>query len=260
MKRIEICLCGARGRMGRRLAELIQQSEDLELTSAVERPAHPELGLEIAAGVELTADSARAAAAAAVILDFSSAQAVAEHLRLARSLKKPYVTGVTGLSPEVRHDLEEAARHIPVLYSSNMSRGVWLLGRLLEMAAEGFPRSDVEIFELHHAGKADAPSGTALMLAELVQKARGGEKIYGRQARRQPGEIGLAAARGGDVVGEHQVYLLAPGEQIILTHRATSRDHFCQGALEAVRFVASAPSGLYGMDDVFGRKVPEEER
>ena len=248
---IGICLCGARGRMGTRLAELIGQEKDLRLSSALERPGHAELGREVAAGVRLTEEAEAAMAAAEVVLDFSLAGGLEERLRLAARLGKPYVTGVTGLSAPQKEELRRAAERIPLLWSSNMSRGVWAVGKLLEQVLRLLPECDVEIFEIHHAGKADSPSGTALQLAETAKKVRAGESVYGRQAKRRPAEVGIASARGGDVVGEHQVLLLAPGEQVILTHRATSRDHFCRGALEAVRFVARAAPGLYTMDDVF---------
>lgn len=248
---IGICLCGARGRMGRRLVELIGQTPDLRLSSALERPGHPELGREVVEGVRLVERAEEAMAAAAVVLDFSLATGLDERLRLAARLGKSYVTGITGLAATQKEELRRAAEKIPVLWSSNMSRGVWALGQLLEQALRLLPHCDVEIFEIHHAGKADSPSGTALQLAETVKKIRAGECVYGRQSKRRSTEVGIASARGGDVVGEHQLLLLAPGEELILTHRATSRDHFCRGALEAVRFVARAAPGLYSMDDVF---------
>jgi 4-hydroxy-tetrahydrodipicolinate reductase len=140
-----------------------------------------------------------------------------------------------------------------VVFAYNMSRGVYTLTRLTELAAQALPDHDVEIVEAHHKNKVDSPSGTALQLAGVVESAGGREgQVYGRQGRRQEREVGLAAVRGGDVVGEHQVMFLGPGEQIILTHRATTREHFCRGAIAAVRFVAGRAPGLYSMADVFG--------
>ncbi len=248
---VKVCLCGARGRMGARLSELLERTADLKLAAALERPDHPELGREVAQGVRLVDGPAEAMAAADVVLDFSLAAGLEDRLQAAVRMGKPYVAGVTGLSAGQKEALRGAAEKIPVLWSSNMSRGVWATGKMLEQALGLLPDCDVEIFEIHHAGKADSPSGTALQLAEIVKGARAGEAVYGRMAKRQPGEVGMSSARGGDVVGEHQVMLLAAGEQVIITHRATSRDHFCRGALEAVRFVARAAAGLYTMRDVF---------
>jgi len=249
---IGVCLSGARGRMGRMLAEMIAASGRLEIAAALERPAHPELGMEIAPGVRLTGEAPAAIAAAEVVLDFSLPEAVIEHLGHAVDTTRPFVTGTTGFSPEHSLVFERAAKKIAVVRASNMSRGVYVLGRLVGEAARALKGYDAEVFEMHHAAKADAPSGTALQLAEGVCAAREeGETIYGRDTRRRPGEVGISSARGGDVVGEHRVMFLGDGEQIILTHRATSRRHFCAGALAAAEYAAGAAPGLWTMQDVF---------
>ncbi len=257
---IGVCVCGARGRMGRMLTELIIEADDLSLASALEKPGHAELGLELGPDrVKLSDDVQAAVSVADVILDFSLPQAVCEHLQLACSAKKPLITGTTGFSIEQIEQFERAAKDIPIVLSSNMSRGVFVLTRLVQQAARELAEYDAEIFEIHHKHKVDSPSGTARQLSQALETARGtGQEIYGRQGLRQNSEIGLSSARGGDVVGEHQVMFLGAGEQVILTHRATSRKHFCLGALAAVRFVgAMKPArspGLYSMADVFGER------
>ena len=236
---IGVCVSGARGRMGRMLTELVLAAEDLELSAALERPGHPELGILLGGRVKLV-DKARAGIQkAAVLLDFSLPAAVLDHLQMAVELEKPVVTGTTGFTADQQKKIEAASGKVPLVVASNMSRGVYTLTRLTELAAQALPDHDVEIVEIHHKNKVDSPSGTALQLAQTVESAGGRE-------------VGLAAVRGGDVVGEHQVMFLGPGEQIILTHRATTREHFCQGALAAVRFAASREPGLYTMADVFG--------
>lgn len=250
---IQVCLAGARGRMGRMLAELIDQAEDLALVAALERAQHPDLGQGIGPGVVLTSDAEVALSNCHVLLDFSLAEPVVEHVALAARLGKPAVTGTTGFSDSQRAELNKAAQRVALVVGSNMSRGVWAVTRLVRTAAELLDAEsyDAEIFEAHHKHKADAPSGTAWQLAEAVRAVRGGEMVADRKGVRAPGEIGLSAMRGGDVVGEHQVFFLGAGEQIVLTHRATTREHFCRGALSAVRFVVDQATGLYGMDDVF---------
>jgi len=236
---IGVCISGARGRMGRMLTDLVLAAEDLELCAALERPNHPELGMLLGGRVKLV-DKARASIQKAdVFLDFSLPEAVLEHLEFAAELEKPMVTGTTGFTAEQQKKIQEAAGRVALVFASNMSRGVHTLTRLTKLAAQALPDHDAEIVEIHHKNKVDSPSGTALQLAQTVESAGG------RAA-------GLASVRGGDVVGEHQVMFLGPGEQIILTHRATTREHFCQGALAAVRFVASREPGLYTMADVFG--------
>jgi 4-hydroxy-tetrahydrodipicolinate reductase len=166
-------------------------------------------------------------------------EAVLEHLQIAMEQRKPVVTGTTGFKPEQKKKIEAASSQVAVVLASNMSRGVYTLSRLTELAAQALPDHEAAIMEIHHKKKVDSPSGTALQLAATVESA-GGHQVE------------ISAVRGGDVVGEHQVMFLGPGEQIILTHRATTREHFCRGAVAAVRFVAGRESGLYSMADVFG--------
>jgi 4-hydroxy-tetrahydrodipicolinate reductase len=240
--------------MGQQLTAFVQRVDDLGLVGAIERPGHPDLGLDLGGGVRLTDDAAQALAGSDVLLDFSApAACVVEHAELAARLGRPLVAGTTGFAPEQLEALRRLSARVAVVVSPNMSRGVYLLTELVARAAELLgPEYDAEVLEVHHRDKADAPSGTALRLAEALSSASGrGPICPARQGARARGEIGLASLRGGDVVGEHQVWFLGPGEQLALTHRATSREHFCRGALDAVRFAARAAPGFYTMRDVF---------
>ena len=235
---IGVCISGARGRMGRMLTELVLAADDLELCAALERPGHPELGMLLGGRVKLSDKAEAGIQKSGVLLDFSLPAAVIEHLQIAVEQRKPVVTGATGFTPEQKKKIEEASSEVAVVFASNMSRGVYTLNRLTELAAQALPDHEAAIVEIHHKKKVDAPSGTALQLAANIESA-GGHQVE------------ISAVRGGDVVGEHQVMFLGPGEQIILTHRATTREHFCRGALAAVRFVAGRAPGLYTMADVF---------
>lgn len=246
---MRILLGGALGRMGR------------EVTLAAKAA-----GVEIAGGVDvaytgqpsdypIVADYARAAVQADVIVDFSRPDALPELLALALDRRMPVVLCATGYTDVELGGIREAAEQIAVLRSANMSLGVNVLGELVSMAARALEGFDIEIVERHHRMKADSPSGTALMLYEAAQKARGPETEavygrYGRTQKRTAGEIGIHAVRGGTVTGEHEVGFYGNGEQILLTHRAENRSLFAQGALRAAAFVADKPAGLYSMRDV----------
>jgi 4-hydroxy-tetrahydrodipicolinate reductase len=171
--------------------------------------------------------------------------------------KVPVVSGTTRLDATCERLLNEAARKIPVLWSPNTSIGVHVLAAIAAYAAKHLgPGFDVEIVETHHRAKIDAPSGTATRLADAIREAREDlDPVFGREGNvgpRSSSEIGVFAVRGGDVIGEHTVHLLGPGERIELTHRATSRDLFARGALRAARFLAGKPPGRYSMADVLG--------
>jgi 4-hydroxy-tetrahydrodipicolinate reductase len=166
------------------------------------------------------------------------------------------VSGTTGLGDDERGALEKASKRVAVLWEPNMSVGVHVLGRLVSQAVSALGDWDVEIAETHHRAKLDAPSGTALRLAEIVQRARAAPAhfVYGRRGKSAPrggaGEIGIVALRGGDIVGDHTVHLMGGGERIELTHRATSRDVFAHGALRAAGWIVARPPGMYAMKDV----------
>lgn len=190
-----------------------------------------------------------------VIVDFSRPDALPELLKLAQERKMPVVLCATGYTDVEIRRIEEAARHIAVLRSANMSLGVNVLQELVAMAARTLEGYDIEIVEKHHRMKADSPSGTALMLYEAAKKEKGPETEpvfgrYGRAEKRTCGEIGIHAVRGGTVTGEHEVGFYGNGEELILTHRAENRALFAQGALRAARYLMDRPAGLYSMRDV----------
>ncbi len=250
---VAVVLRGIAGRMGREVVRALAEDADLHLTSGVERGGHPALGTCIA-GVPVTADLRGCLGAGAVVVDFTVPEATREHARIAAESGAPFVSGTTGLSEEGLAALREAARRIPLLHAPNMSLGVALLSRLLREATRALPDYDVEILEMHHRHKVDAPSGTALRWAELIAAARTGLRcVHGRAGHtgeRPRDEIGMHALRGGDVVGEHEVIFAGPGERVILAHRAESRAAFAGGVLAAVHFVATHAPGFYGMEDV----------
>jgi 4-hydroxy-tetrahydrodipicolinate reductase len=192
-----------------------------------------------------------------VAIDFSSADLLPKLAPVVASVGAALVSGTTGLSADAERALEEASRRVPVLWEPNMSVGVFVLGQLLRDAIRALGDDfDVEIVETHHKKKADAPSGTALRLAEIAEssmKATPGPRRHGREGRpgeRTPREVGLHAVRGGDVVGDHSVHLIGLGERIELVHRATSRDLFAHGALRAASWTAGKPAGRYRLADV----------
>ena len=259
---IAVGVNGASGRMGRRLISLITEADDLTLVSAVEHAGSPALGLDAGeqAGLgRLEVPVARELnTAAEVVIDFSSPEGTLSALRFCLIHRTPIVIGTTGFSEEQRAEVESGAQEIPLLLSPNMSVGMNLLFQLVGPVAQALgPEYDVEIVEIHHRFKKDAPSGTALRLAEGIAQARGVElgevAVFGRQGRpgeRPPGEIGLHAIRAGDVVGEHTVVFACLGERVELVHRAHSRDCFARGALAAARFLVGQGAGRYTMADV----------
>jgi 4-hydroxy-tetrahydrodipicolinate reductase len=262
-----VTIFGAAGRMGHALTRCIGRVPGLCLAGAVERPDCPALGADAGllagageTGVRITADASAAAAAADVLIDFSLHSAVVAHTRLAAKLGKGLVVGATGLTPAEKKVLKEAARKIPVVCSPNMSVGVNLLFDLVNRAAGTLGLNyDVEIVEMHHKFKKDAPSGTALRLAERVAEGRGQDLrkvvVYGRQGigpERPAGEIGIHAIRGGDAVGDHTVFFATEGERLELTHRASNREAFAMGALRAALWLAKRKPGLYDMRAVLG--------
>jgi len=262
-----VALHGAAGRMGLSLVRLLAEDEELELGAAIEHAAHPSLGRDIgelagvgSLGVSLGADPEAALDAVDLVIDFSLPGVCAPLLRAAEARSLPAVVGTTGLDSEGRGALHALGRVAPCVHAPNFSQGVTLLLNLAQRATallgSGF---DAEIVELHHRQKIDAPSGTAQRLHELVCAARGFEpELAARHGRsglvgaRTDTEVGVMSARGGDVVGEHTLFLLGPGERIELTHRATDRQIFARGALRAARWVVDRSPGLYDMVDVLG--------
>jgi 4-hydroxy-tetrahydrodipicolinate reductase len=235
------------------------------VVAALEQPGHPALGRDAgelagggALGVPISADPAPALAPGRVLVEFTAPAATLAHLRLAAAQGARAVAGTTGLSAAEVDELRGLAARTAILFSPNMSVGVNLAFRVLALMAKALGDDyDVEITEIHHRTKKDAPSGTAARMAEVIAEALGRDLgqagVYGRHGlvgERRPKEIGVHALRGGDVAGEHTVVFATAGERLELTHRASSRDTFARGALRAVRFIAAAPPGLYSMHDV----------
>jgi 4-hydroxy-tetrahydrodipicolinate reductase len=257
--KLELAVCGATGRMGRTVVRLCQESDDLQLVGACAASGDPHLGEDAGAlagvataGVAVTDDMAAALLGAQVVVDFSLPGALNALARLAARQKVAVVSGTTGVSD--LGPLDEAAASIPVLWAPNMSLGIQVLSELAAEAARRLgPGFDIEITEVHHKKKVDSPSGTAVRLGEAVREVRPLRTVSGRQGivgARPSDELGIFALRGGDVIGDHTVYLFGPGERLELTHRATSRDLFALGALRAARWIAGKPARRYTLADV----------
>lgn len=269
---LPVILTGVTGKMGSTLLRALQQDRGLQLTGATERPGSQAIGLDAGAalglsplGVTVTDDLSPAIAAgkARVVIDFTSAEASLVHAGVCSEQGVALVIGSTGFSAQGRAELSRWASRIPVVMSPNMSVGVNLIIQVARQLAQVLGESfDVEIVETHHRMKRDAPSGTALRLAEEIASSLGRSSADFRTARqgeigsRPRGEIGIQALRGGDVVGEHTVLFLGEGERVELTHRAHSREQFANGALRAARWVVGQPPGLYDMQDVLGLRAP----
>ncbi len=264
---MKIAVFGCAGRMGRVNLGCVLDHPELVLTAGVQRPGHASLGTDVGSligrapvGVAVTADAEAALRAADCAIDFTTPEATVEIAALAADLGTALVIGTTGLEAEHDAALAAAAKRVPVVAAPNMSRGVTLLAALVELVTRTFDESfDVEIVELHHNKKADAPSGTALGLAAAAARGRGVDLQTaierardGLTGARVPGRIGVAAVRAGDSVGEHTVYVAGPGERIELVHRASDRSIFGRGAAAAAHWTRGRPPGLYGMTDVLG--------
>lgn len=260
-----IVVCGAAGRMGKLLVQLVLAEPRAKLVGAVEAPRHPALGRDAGelagmapAGVPVL--DRYAPPADSVTLDFTAPAAALQHLEIAAAAGAAIVVGTTGLSADERARAEATAARTRAVIAPNMSVGVAVLERMVESAVKALgPDFDVEIVEIHHRLKRDAPSGTALRLGEVAAAAQGaplaGRGVFGREG--QPGqrtaqEIGILGARGGDVIGDHTVYLLGAGERLELTHRAQSRECLARGGLRAALWLANQPVGLYTMRHVLG--------
>ena len=264
MSNIRVCVIGAAGRMGRRLVTLIMESNDLQLTGAVEVPGNPLLGAdagEVAgagkSNVFITDDLDSALKNCDAVINFSTGGVVDAAVKAA-SYNCSSVIGTTALPEADKAAIAELAKTSRIVFAPNFSVGVNLLFHLSGMVAKLLDDYDVEIVEMHHNQKKDAPSGTAERLGEVVAAAR--EQVYNEVVRhgregvvgaRTASEIGMHALRGGDVVGDHTVIFATGGERVELTHKASSRDTFAKGALRAVRFLATAaPGKVYDMQDV----------
>jgi 4-hydroxy-tetrahydrodipicolinate reductase len=260
VSRRRVLVAGALGRMGERLCALLADHPELALAAALERPGHPALGRELAPGVRLGENAAAAMASVEIAIVFANPVATLELGRLAAERGLPCVVGTTGLSPAEKKEIEALAQRIPIVFTSNFSVAVNVLFHLVREASrllgDGF---DAEIVELHHAGKIDAPSGTALRIAEAIAEGRGPEPELhltlareGETGARAKPTIGVVALRGGDNPGEHTALFIGRGERLELTHRSATRDHFARGALVAASWLLGRPPGLYDMEQVLG--------
>jgi 4-hydroxy-tetrahydrodipicolinate reductase len=263
----DLVVGGAAGRMGSRIIALHRETPGLKLVAALEAPGHRAVGRDAgeaagvgSLGVPITADAAGAITRERMLVEFSVPDASLEHLRLVARTGARAVIGTTGFSAAQREEIAALARQTAILVAPNMSVGVTLAFSLLRTMAKALGDDyDVEITETHHRYKKDAPSGTAVRMAEIVAEALGRDLrkvgVYGREGlpgERSGKEIGVMSLRSGDVVGEHTVSFGTLGERLELTHRAHSRDTFARGALRAVRWLASRGPGLYSMHDVLG--------
>ncbi|MDH3518820.1 MAG: 4-hydroxy-tetrahydrodipicolinate reductase [Myxococcales bacterium] len=255
-----VLVVGALGRMGHCVREALAEEPSLRLSAALEAPGHPGIGSQFADGVEVLEDAEAALARCDVVIDFSQPAVTLALLRAAADARRAFVTGTTGLSEAQRKELAALAQHTAVLHAPNFSVAVNVLAWLTHQAAAKLgPGYDAEIVELHHAAKRDAPSGTALALAEAVAAARGvalGEHLVleraGETGARPEASIGVQALRGGDNPGEHTVLFLGRGERLELVHRSATRDHFARGAVRAAAWLVGRAPGLYRMDEVLG--------
>jgi 4-hydroxy-tetrahydrodipicolinate reductase len=262
-----VVVTGASGRMGQMLIRTLGESDKLRLVGAVERTGHDWVGRDVgetmggaAIGVVVTDDALEAFSKAQVVIDFTAPKATLEFAALAAQARAVHVIGTTGMSDEEIAALEPASRHAVIVRAGNMSLGVNLLTLLTKKVAAALDEDfDIEIIEGHHHHKVDAPSGTALMLGEAAAEGRGvtlsDVRDSGRDGitgARKKGDIGFAAIRGGDIVGEHDVLFAAAGERIVLRHMATDRSIFARGALKAAVWGLDKSPGTYDMLDVLG--------
>lgn len=255
--RQNIIVLGAGGRMGRVITGLVEKSDNFRLAGAVDQAGV--INHDLSCPVSSTLQDALALAPDSTIIDFTAPQASITAAHTASENKNPIVIGTTGLDESQKEELAEIAKSSPVLWSANMSVGVNVLARFLPLLAKALgPDYDMEMMEIHHKHKKDAPSGTALLLGDVLARARG-QRIQearcscrdGIIGERPDGQIGIQALRGGDVVGIHSIYFFGPGEFVQVTHQAESRENFARGALRAAAWLATKkPGELYSMQDV----------
>ena len=254
-----VLVVGACGRMGVEVREAVTRHPELRVAAALERPGHPELGSEVEPGVTVTDDVKSALAGCDVVIDFSIPRSTLDNLRAAAEAGVAYVTGTTGLSDEEKAEVAALAQRVPVVHAPNFSLAVNVLGWLTRQASRLLGDDfDAELFEIHHVAKRDAPSGTALFLAEAVAQGRGQRladhlvlERAGEIGARPEGAIGVQTLRGGDNPGEHTVYFVGQGERVELAHRSTTREHFARGAARAAAWLVGRPPALYPVEQVF---------
>ena len=263
---VRIAVAGASGRMGRMLIEAVSQADGCVLAGALDLPTSPAIGSDATAwlgrssGATITADLDRGLEHADVLIDFTRPEGTMAHLAVCRACGVRMVIGTTGFTDAQKATLREASAEIGIMMAPNMSVGVNVVLKLLDMAARALSQGyDIEIIEAHHRHKVDAPSGTALAMGEVVAAALGRDlkecAVYGREGvtgERDPSTIGFATVRGGDIVGDHTVLFAGTGERIEITHKSSSRVTYAQGSVRASRFLMTQGPGLYSMNDVLG--------
>jgi 4-hydroxy-tetrahydrodipicolinate reductase len=267
---VRAIVSGAAGRMGGRIIHMLEAAQGITLAGAVERPDHPAVGKDVGEvvglpkkGIPVSGSLSEVLPLGEVLIEFTHPQPTLEHLREAAAQGKAMVIGTTGLNADQVWELKNLAAKTRVVFAPNMSVGVNLMFKVVEQIArvlsEGY---DVEIVEAHHRMKKDAPSGTALKLAQVIAQTLGRDlekvAVYGRQGltgERRPEEIGIMTVRAGDIVGEHTVTFCGIGERLEVVHRAHNRDNFARGAVRAAMWVVNQEPGLYDMQDVLGLKT-----
>ena len=268
LKTHRITVAGASGRMGQMLIEAIRAADDCTLAGALDVATSPAIGadamafLGLMSGVSITADLAAGLKNATTLIDFTRPEGTLAHLRVCRELGVKVVIGTTGFNDSQKAEIAAAARDIAIVMAPNMSVGVNVTLKLLEMAAKALATGyDIEIIEAHHRHKVDAPSGTALKMGEVIADALGRNlkdcAVYGREGvtgERDPSSIGFATIRGGDIVGDHTVLFAGIGERIEISHKSSSRVTYAQGSLRAARFLGRQTTGLFDMFDVLNLK------
>jgi 4-hydroxy-tetrahydrodipicolinate reductase len=262
-----VAIVGAAGRMGRNLIQAVHDAEGMQLGAAIERPESSLLGAdagELAAlgrlGVTLVDDLQQVVDEFDVLIDFTAPAATMQHVAICRAAGKAIVIGTTGLSDAEKAVLKDASADIGIMFAPNMSVGVNLCFKLLDIAARVLGDDvDIEVIEAHHRHKVDAPSGTALRMGEVVAEALGRDlaqcAVYGREGitgERERNSIGFETIRAGDIVGDHTVLFAAMGERVEITHKASSRMTFANGAVRAAGWIMQQGKGLYDMQDVLG--------
>jgi 4-hydroxy-tetrahydrodipicolinate reductase len=266
MTQLHIAIAGASGRMGRMLIEAVQNADDAILAGALDIAGSPSLGTDAAAflgepaGVAIESDLAKGLANAEYLIDFTRPEGTLKHLEYCAAHGIKMIIGTTGFDEAGKAAIAEAAQRTAIMFAPNMSVGVNVTMKLLEMAAKAFSHGyDIEIIEAHHRHKVDAPSGTALKMGEVIADALGRKlddvAVYAREGvtgERDPSSIGFATIRGGDIVGDHTVLFAGIGERIEITHKSSSRVTYAHGSLRAARFLADRKTGLYDMYDVLG--------
>ena len=265
---IRVAIAGASGRMGRMLIEAVRASGDCVLAGALDIASSPAIGsdatafLGVASGVPITADVRAGLANADVLIDFTRPEGTLEHLAVCAQVGVKAVIGTTGFTAEQKEAIAAAAQKTAVVFAPNMSVGVNVTLKLLDMAARALSTGyDIEVIEAHHRHKVDAPSGTALKLGEVIAEAQGTNlsdravyERYGHTGERKADSIGFATVRGGDIVGDHTVLFAGTGERVEITHKSSSRAGYAQGSLRAVRYLAGQRAGMFDMFDVLNLK------